>query len=84
VGITAAAADFLVAAGVKLVGIDYLSIEAEHGGGAPAHQRFLENGVVVLESIDLSAVPSGGYELFCLPLRLAGLDGAPARVVLRA
>ena len=84
VGIAASAADFLVAAGVKLVGIDYLSIEAEHSDGAPAHQRFLDNGIVVLESIDLSAVPPGEYELLCLPLRLAGLDGAPARVVLRA
>ncbi len=84
IGIAAPAADFLVRAGIKLVGIDYLSIEAEHGGGAPAHELFLDNGVVILESIDLSAVPAGEYEIFCLPLRLAGLDGAPARVVLRA
>ncbi len=83
VGLSASGAEYLVNSGVGLVGIDYLSIEAEHGGGAPTHEQLLGNGVVILESIDLSQVPPGSYELFCLPLRLAGLDGAPARVVLR-
>ncbi|MDP1808663.1 MAG: cyclase family protein [Actinomycetota bacterium] len=83
VGLTADAADYLVERGVKLVGIDYLSIEAEHGTGAPVHQTLLKNNIFIIESLDLSPVEPGGYELICLPLKLDGLDGAPARVVLR-
>jgi arylformamidase len=76
-------ADYLLRAGVKLVGIDYLSIE-EFGADEPvAHRKLLERDVVILEGVDLRGVPAGRYELICLPLRLAGLDGAPARVVLR-
>jgi arylformamidase len=76
-------ADYLLQEGVKLVGIDYLSIE-EFGADEPvAHRKLLERDVVILEGVDLRGVPAGRYELICLPLRLAGLDGAPARVVLR-
>lgn len=84
VGLTREAADYLLKARVKLVGIDYLSIEAAHGTGAPVHMALLRAGVVIVESLDLSNVPAGRYELFCLPLKLSGLDGAPARVVLRS
>lgn len=83
VGLTADAADLIVERGVKLVGIDYLSIEAEHGTGAPVHHTLLKNDILIIESLDLSAVAAGEYELLCLPLKLSGLDGAPARVVLR-
>lgn len=83
VGLTADAADYIVERGVRLVGIDYLSIEAEHGVGAPVHRKLLENQVCIVESLDLSEVDPGFYELICLPLKLDGLDGAPARVVLR-
>lgn len=83
-GLSADGADFLVESGARLVGIDYLSIEASHSAGAPAHKRLLESGIIIVESLDLSSVPPGEYELICLPLRLSGLDGAPARVVLRA
>lgn len=83
VGLTADAADYLVERGVKLVGIDYLSIEAEHGTGAPVHRTLLKNNIFIIESLDLSAVEPGEYELICLPLKLDGLDGSPARVVLR-
>lgn len=76
------AADFLLEQGVKLVGIDYLSIDAYGAERAPAHQALLAGGVVIVESIDLSGVESGDYELICMPLRISGGDGAPARVVL--
>jgi kynurenine formamidase len=48
----------------------------------PVHHLLLERGVVIVEGLELSAVPAGSYQLVCLPLRLAGLDGAPARVAL--
>jgi arylformamidase len=75
-------AEFLVRRGVELVGIDYLSIEQFHSGHHRTHLTLLERRVVIAEGLDLSEPPPGVYELICLPLRLAGLDGAPARAVL--
>jgi len=69
--------------GVKLVGIDYLSVEGYSIPDAPAHKIFLKKGVVLLEGINLSKIPQGEYELFCLPLKITGTDGSPARVILR-
>jgi arylformamidase len=68
---------------VRLVGLDYLSVERK-GGHGEVHRLLLEAGVVVVEGLDLGAVDPGAYELLCLPLRIAGGDGAPARAVLRA
>jgi arylformamidase len=68
---------------VRTVGIDYLSI-AGMEEGVPTHQTLLEQGICLIEGLDLSPVEPGSYELICLPLRLAGADGAPARVLLRA
>lgn len=67
----------LVGLGVRLVGIDYLSI-----GDPEAHRILLGAGVVPLEGLDLRAVAPGSYRLVCLPLRLVGSDGAPARALL--
>jgi arylformamidase len=79
------AARWLVETGIKLVGIDYLSVEQFKSNTFETHHAFLSNGVVILESLDLRGVPSGVYELLCLPLKIAGGsgDGAPARVILR-
>lgn len=78
------AARYLVERGVKLVGIDYLSIEAFVKDPAhPVHTALLAAGVVILEGLDLSAVAPGDYELICLPLLIPGADGAPARAFLR-
>jgi arylformamidase len=74
-------ARFLVDVGVKLVGIDYLSIERLDGDGE-VHRILLDNGVVILEGLNLTEVAAGRYELVCLPLKIAGGDGAPARAVL--
>jgi arylformamidase len=82
--LTEAGADYLAAAGVRLVGVDYLSIEEYKKPGAPAHRRLLGEGVVIVEGLDLRAVDPGRYDLLCLPLPIAGADGAPARVVLRS
>ena len=77
-------AEYLLKHGVELVGIDALSIEAFGSEDYPVHHLLLGRGVVIVEGLDLSAVPAGLYRFICLPLRLAGLDGAPARVVLIA
>jgi arylformamidase len=76
------AAHELVRRRVRLVGIDYLSV-APFEDPAPVHVTLLAAGVVVLEGLDMRAVPPGSYELTCLPLLVPGADGAPARVVLR-
>lgn len=72
----------LAGLGVELVGLDYLSV-ARADEQVPVHRAFLDQGVVLLEGIDLSAVPPGRYELICPPVKLAGSDGAPCRAVLR-
>ena len=81
VGLSVDAAEWIVGAGVKLVGIDYLSV-APFNQSIPAHQALLKPGIVILEGLDLSAVSPGFYTLYCLPLNLVGSDGAPARVIL--
>ena len=68
----------LIDGGVRLVGIDYLSI-----GDEAAHQALLGAGVVPIEGLDLRDVEPGEYELICAPLKLVGSDGAPARAILR-
>ena len=73
----------LIRRGIQLVGVDYLSVEEfrapfEH----PVHRALLEAGIVILEGCDLSAVESGEYHLYALPVKLGGSDGAPARAIL--
>jgi arylformamidase len=75
-------AEYLVSLGVELVGVDYLSIEQFHSGHHRTHRALLEKDVVIVEGLDLSEPDPGEYELICLPLRLEGLDGAPARALL--
>jgi arylformamidase len=75
-------AQYLVDNGVELVGIDYLSIEQFHSGHHKTHRTLLERSVVILEGLDLSIPAPGKYDLICLPLRIEGCDGAPARAVL--
>ena len=79
------AAETLVQRGLKLVGIDYLSIEKFDSPKHETHSALLSRGVVILEGLNLSEVPAGRYELICLPLRLRTNlgDGGPARAVLR-
>jgi arylformamidase len=81
--LTVDGAAWLIAQGIKLIGIDYLSIEAATGDGT-VHRLLLEGGLLVLEGLNLSRVSAGNYELICLPLKLASHDGAPCRAVLRS
>jgi arylformamidase len=76
------AAAWLLDHGIRLVGIDGPSIEAYDAPGDPVHRALLAAGVIIVESLALAGVAPGAYELTCLPLRIAGCDGAPARVVL--
>jgi arylformamidase len=75
--LTGSGARYLIGRGVRLIGIDYLSI-----GDVDAHRELLGAGVVAVEGLDLRAVEPGAYELICLPLRLEGSDGAPSRAIL--
>ena len=77
-------AEYLVEKGVELVGIDYLSIEQFRSGHHRTHRTLLAKSVVILEGLDFSVPPPGEYQLVCLPLRIEGCDGAPARAVLIA
>lgn len=81
VGISADGADWLVQHGLKLVGIDYLSVAPYHQS-IPTHRALLAAGIIIVEGLDLSGVQPGTYTLYCLPLKLVGSDGAPARMIL--
>jgi arylformamidase len=81
VGIDEAGADWIVQHGIRLIGIDYLSVAPYKHSEIP-HQVLLKPGVIILEGIDLSTVQPGSYDLYCLPLKLVGSDGAPARAIL--
>ena len=84
IALTASAAQRLADANVRLVGIDYLSVDAFDASDFPVHRTLLSTGVIILEGLDLRHVPPGDYDLYALPLLLAEGDGAPARVVLQA
>jgi len=84
VALEVGAAERLIDQGVRLVGIDALSIERGIYGEFPVHHRLLAQGVVILEGLLLQAVAPGPYEVLCLPLALRNADGGPARVVLRS
>jgi arylformamidase len=74
-------AKWLVGRGIHLLGIDYLSVEAYGERDFRVHHTLLEAGVVIVEGLNLSRVPAGPCQLLCLPLKVEGIDGAPARVV---
>jgi len=77
------AAQLLADAGVKLVGIDYISAE-QYGAPAPrTHRILLGKGIPIVEGLDLSDVPAGDYDLVVLPIKVKGHEGAPARAIVR-
>ena len=83
VGVVANGAEYLLERNVRLVGVDYLSVEPFGSKEHPVHHLLLRAEVVIVEGLNLSDVPAGDYELIALPVKLKGVDGAPARVVLR-
>jgi arylformamidase len=81
--VSAGAAAHLAARGVRVVGVDYLSVGGFKSDGVETHTALLEAGIWVIEGLDLSRVSAGEYELICLPLKILRSDGAPARAILR-
>jgi arylformamidase len=77
------AARYLADFSIKLVGIDYLSIDQYGTENFPAHHALLGRGIAIVEGVDLAEIREGWYELVCLPMKLTGVDGAPVRAVLR-
>ena len=77
------AAVHLAQARVRTVGVDYLSVGGYHADGPLIHRILLEAGIWIIEGLDLSPVTGGRYEMICLPVKLHGSDGAPARAILR-
>ncbi|MFN2127755.1 MAG: cyclase family protein [Anaerolineales bacterium] len=81
VAISEDGAKFIISRGIKLVGVDHLSV-APFTNTIPTHKELLSAGVVIVEGLNLHNVPQGRYSLFCLPLKIKGSDGAPARAIL--
>ena len=81
VSIRADGAQYLVEQKIKLVGVDYLSVEP-YEIESPTHKILLEGNIIIIEGLDLSKIIPGRYKLFCLPVRIAGAEGSPARVIL--
>ncbi|MEK7668325.1 MAG: cyclase family protein [Gemmatimonadota bacterium] len=69
--------------GLRLFGIDGPSVDPMDSRTLDAHHALWHKGAVILEGLDLTAVPDGRYDLIALPLRLAGMDAAPVRALLR-
>jgi arylformamidase len=82
VALSADASRWVVDRGIRLVGIDYLSVQC-YEDNPLTHQILMQAGVIIVEGLNLAGVQAGSYELICLPIRLVGADGAPVRAVLR-
>jgi len=82
-GVSGDAAMWLVDHEVPVVGVDYLSIDPYHDAEKPAHYALLGNGIVIIEALDLAHVEPGRYEMVALPLKIAGSEASPARVIIR-
>jgi len=80
-GLTTDGAQFLATLNLQLVGIDYLSISPLSDLEEP-HRILMRKDVIILETVNLAGVDPGFYDLYCLPLKLVGCEGAPARVIL--
>lgn len=77
------AAQYLAAQHVQTLGVDYLSVGGFFKDGVETHHALLAAGIWIIEGLNLSSIQPGTYELICLPLRIVGSDGAPARAILR-
>lgn len=82
VALDSQAARWVVDQGIRLVGVDYLSVQRFGDKDPATHRILLEAGVVIVEGLDMREVKPGTYQLICLPIKLVGSDGAPARTIL--
>ena len=83
VALTAEAAQWIVDRGIRLIGVDYLSVQRFHDG-PETHLNLLNAEVTIVEGLNLASVLPGSYELICLPIKLKGAEGAPARALLKS
>ena len=83
VALSVGAACWVRDSGIRLVGIDYLSIQPYHHQASEVHEILLEAGIIIVEGLDLAGLEDGDYDLACLPLLVPGADGVPARAVVR-
>jgi arylformamidase len=83
VALNASGAKYLAESGASLIGVDYLSVGLFEGDGTETHRTLMAAGVWIVEGLALAGINEGTYDLVCLPLRISGSDGSPARVVLR-
>lgn len=83
VSILPEAAECLVKKGVKIVGIDYISVDSIDAALLPTHNALLKEGVLIVENLELKGVPDGHYDIQIAPLKISGMDGLPARVMLK-
>jgi arylformamidase len=81
VAVSNSGAKWIVERGIQLVGVDYLSV-APYGNSGPTHRTLLQAGVIPVEGLNFNGVKEGEYHLICLPIKLEGCEGAPARAVL--
>lgn len=81
VAITPEGASWIVQRGIRLIGIDYLSVEHFGSADHTVHRTFATKGVIAIEGLNLGEIQAGWYQILCLPLKIAGADGAPARVI---
>ena len=81
--LSATAAQYLAERQVRLVGVDYLSVGGFRADGVETHQALLKAGIWIIEGLNLKRVPPGRVQLLCLPLKIVGGDGAPARALVR-
>ena len=81
VAVSNSGAKWIVKRGIRLVGVDYLSV-APYGNSGPTHRTLLQAGVIPVEGLNFNGVKEGRYHLICLPIKLEGCEGAPARAVL--
>jgi arylformamidase len=82
VALSSDSARWIVSKGIQLVGIDYLSIQMFKDTEPLTHRILLDANIIIIEGLDLRYIRPGVYELICLPIKLAGSEGAPARAVL--
>jgi arylformamidase len=77
------AAEFLVACGIKTLGVDYLSVGGYKKNGPDVHRMLLDAGILIIEGLDLTKALPGFYDMICLPIKILDSDGAPARVIVK-
>jgi arylformamidase len=77
------AAEELINIGVKIVGIDYMSVDKYDSVGLPVHKSLLSRDILVVEGLELNNVPMGRCKIFIMPIKINGMDGLPVRVVAR-